>query len=55
MEDLSFCNLAEAGVFEGDKHVADLVAPETGGRTLHQGTDNGVPGRILGAVLYKGC
>ena len=33
MQESSFCNLAEAGVFESEEHVADLVAPETGGRT----------------------
>jgi hypothetical protein len=39
MQELYFCNLAEAEVFESEEHVADLVAPETGGRTSrHAGT-----------------
>ena len=51
MEELSFTNLAEAGVVEGEEHMADIVAPEAGGRTSHQGTDNRVPGRLLSKHL----
>ena len=51
MENLYFSNLAEAGVFECEEHVAGLVAPETRGRTSHQGTVNRVPGIILGKHL----
>ena len=48
MEEKSFCNLAEVGVVEGEEHVADIMAPEVGGRVSVQGTDNRVPGRLRG-------
>ena len=41
MQVLSFCILAEAGVFESEEHVVVLVAPETGGRTSHHAGTTG--------------
>ena len=41
MQVLSFCILAEAGVFESEEHVVDLVAPKIGGRTSHHAGTTG--------------
>ena len=48
MEEHSFCHLSELDVVEGEEHMADMLAPEAGGRGAHQGTDNRVPGRLRG-------
>ena len=47
MEDMSLSNLAEAGLVEGEEHLADLVCWEQGASTLHQDTDNRVPGNLV--------
>ena len=41
MQVLSFCILAEAGVFESEEHMVDLVAPKIGGRTSHHAGTTG--------------
>ena len=48
MEEKSFCNFADIGVVEGEEHVADIMAPESGGHVSVLSTDDRVPGRLLG-------
>ena len=47
MEDMSLSNLAEAGLGEGEEHLADEVCWEQGATTPHQDTDNRVPGNLV--------
>ena len=48
MEEKSFCNFADIGVVEGEEHVADIMASESGGHVSVNSTDGRVPGRLLG-------
>ena len=48
MEDNSCAQFADVSVYEGEEHVADLLAPEVGGIGREADTDCSVPGRLRG-------
>ena len=50
MEEKSWRNMAEAGLREGEEHLADEVCWEQGTTSLRQDTDKGVPGNRLKTV-----
>ena len=54
MEEMSLCNMAEAGLREGEEHLADEVCWEQGASSLQQDTDNRVPGNRIETVSLVG-
>ena len=48
MNDQDFSHLAVLSSSEGEEHVAEVLLRETAGSATEAGTDNRVPGRLLG-------
>ena len=48
MNDQDFSHLAVLSASDGEEHVAEVLLRETAGSATEAGTDNRVPGRLLG-------
>ena len=48
MDDRKFSHMEDLTVGEGEEHVAEALTQEVAGLGVGQGTDDRVPGRLLG-------